>query len=145
MSTAINSPKQWNELSLTAQIPKDQFYHEHDCLDAHCYGPSAYSTTVGTDWTLQIQHKPVHLVQPFNKYTQKTRLSANTLPRGARRHRPINTKHYTEKRELSLFRNLSLPWTQHFPVSADLHLPSAVTSASVLPATTAAVAEPRLA
>jgi hypothetical protein len=49
---------------------------------------------------------------------------------------------YRQKRELNFFRNSSLPCTYCFPVSADFHLPNAVTSASVQLATTAAVAEP---
>jgi hypothetical protein len=39
MSSAINSHKQWNKLSPTAQIPKDQFYREYDYLDRNATAP----------------------------------------------------------------------------------------------------------
>lgn len=56
----------------------------------------------------------------------------------------LQTSH-TENLSDSLFLNCSPPCTYPLPVLADRHLPRAVTSASVQPASTAAVAEPLLA
>jgi hypothetical protein len=75
----------------------------------------------------------------FNQNTNQNTLISNTIASSNR----LGVKDaYRPKRELNFIRNSSLPCTYCFPVSADFHLPNAVTSASVQPATTAAVAEP---
>jgi hypothetical protein len=66
-------------------------------------------------------------------------LISNTIPSS---NQLGNKDSYRQKRELNFFRNSSLPCTYCFLVSADFHLPNAVTSASAQPATTAALAEP---